>query len=619
MISEEGDSLLRFLNNISYQLACLLDVDDWPPDNSKDDSSTNSASAEVAATTVKLTSSRTHQTNRQQVKYSSKQQPLVNKVSKQRPSKASKKKRHRVGWASNTNASNNKKLSQKEANQAERNSRGEGGHKQADHETETEQPNLSINIEQPSAAAAQQPETIDCPLTLNIGDEITLGDQCSSISPSATHLSPLEPSIAHFGPTLHAQSNFYVHQSRQNHPLDSYQSLHEDFTHTPIGHETTIPIDNPISSPNSQQQQYLRQQQQINSQPAGQTRHQQQLSHRQQPCAAHLVDHPHQQTTPTNNLTECYTSTHPTLHQLHHNDHHQLLLPGDHHQHQSHHNSQHQHLNLNHQHHQAHIAQHQVNYNQIDHQWLSPTSATDHSSAGIALQFGAVDGVVHVESPTTDQAVRIASPAHHQAIDHVHHYVPLYHHSCYANHSTGQLDSFHQQHIAEDDYHLRDPLALTSSNNSGSIAIESRQQQSNSLAEHQSNHSRMTLNGEQNVHPDNRNNNSSNNNNNNHNLASYEQSHHHGQHQIRHHTQLEHLNLHAHHHHHHHHQHHHQPQPNDSSQHQIYHDSPQNLNHNGQPHHMMTLMNGLEPSAVILQDINLASANWSSPEDLYSI
>lgn len=65
------------------------------------------------------------------------------------------------------------------------------------------------------------------------------------------------------------------------------------------------------------------------------------------------------------------------------------------------------------------------------------------------------------------------------------------------------------------------------------------------------------------------------------------------------------------HHHHHHHSHH-----------SLHHHDEHHLNphHHATSTHLLPLVNGIETSSVILQDINLASATWSaSPEDLYSI
>lgn len=158
-----------------------------------------------------------------------------------------------------------------------------------------------------------------------------------------------------------------------------------------------------------------------------------------------------------------------------------------------------------------------------------------------------------------DQVVPL-SPATHQSLEQVQFSAPLYSHQSYYAAQGDPLDSF--QHISTGDEFT--------SGSSSPIAIT---------------HHRQALQGD---------------------LNQRHRDQHQHQHQ-----------------HHHHHQHNHHQQQQVQSQslnaHQPY--LHQQLGHlSSQSNQLLPVMNGLEPvSGVILQDINLGSANWSSSEDLYGI
>lgn len=626
MISDEGDNLLRYLHAVSYQLACLLDIDGQH--HGKLPSSSSSSIKSHGKQSHKREKKARNDTTRTPVrlqKSSLKSSPEHtglnhnNKAATKQPphqqaSRANKRRKRRNGGNSNEHGVSLETNNLDDTNESiERKQQ-----QQQQHLNQLQTHHLQANISIQGFSDAQS--ALDAQLSLNIGDDMTLtGDHGVSISPSATHLSPIDPSIAPFGNScsnqLHPQivvpqiptsssSNIYYrgingsHNINHNNLVDSYHQIHDNHNnhqqhqhHHDFGgsssHES-IPI--AVTTLNSDQDH--------------QHGHHMHNQHHLQTSIVGVVGNQTSDSIHGNSMaSDCYQNINQQQQQQQQHHHQQHEHQSHQHQHESHHG----HHMLSADHHQIHSY-----HNQLDHQWLGPTSST------AATQSGANSATHHQhnhhhhqqqqhhhqlhQEPLDQVVVSPLSPTSgsHQSIDQVH-FAPLYHHSYYSSHQSDQLDSF--QHLTNDEF--------TPTNNAnggvggpgggggggGGVGVTNPNSQANSPASliHMGGASTKSSSDgqQQSMNAD-----SSNQGNN------YDQLHLHSQ-------QLHDINSSyhdGHHHHHDHHQHHHH------HHHQLAHN-----HHHHQHHHVMPLVNGIEPSSVILQDINLASATWSSPEDLYSI
>lgn len=585
MIVDDVEGFLKFLDDVSFQLACLLDIDE--PRQQRSGSGIVGDGVGVGrrannSTPKKVYNRRKepHRTNKSKSNQKSKNEiPSIGSMTnsnKRQPTKLQQSTRAKgkrkvvklddllddIHLASHARLTTSLTSTDSDALLDHNNQQHHLMHQhQPQQQHQTIHPSLdsqhqlqtdklqhqhSTNSMNPTSLDAH---TLDGQLTLNIADELPL-DHVTSISPT-THLSPMDPTIQFNN--LHSQHYYNPTQRGVGH-LDSYH-LHDDFA---TSHDQ-IPITNQTQNLNQaeQQRQHI-------------VNHQHLISHHTQPTSALRVDSLADVTTALNS-NDCY----PHSHHIHH--HHNPRTP---------------------------------QYHQLDQQWLA---AAPHGSDN-TLQLGQAD------SSTLDHVVPI-SPTSHQSLDQVQFNTPIYHHSYY-NHQVEQLDSFHQM---ADDYatNTGPSIAVSSSsplNHLHRMQQDQQQQQQQQHQQHQQHHhqshnqhqsvlrmSTLDLNNSNNI-------NSSSNNSNNNNNYDPHQIHHHQQHQHQRQQQQQHT-LHS------------QPehqihghnQPNNYSNNQTsHHQHNQHLNH--QQHQMIPLMNGLvEPSGVIIQDINLASATWSSPEDLYSI
>lgn len=619
MIADEVGEFLKFFDNVGYQLACLLDID-------------GQNNAKRNYNRQKITS-KSRTTSRQNTKASIKNgNNNINNINNNNDNSPIK---HNNGTSTiGTNKRPSQRTKIQQSSLVKRKRRGKMEKEGVIHELHAEhQPhdqhelinnhqndvtNLISNSDLDQTLLTQQnnhhhhqacdiqshnnskqtlevTQVLDGPLTLGIVDELQPLDPGASISPSVTHLSPLDPSIQ-FSTSIHQQHYYPNHRGH----LDSYQ-LHDEFTSS--GHET-IPITNStshITHHHHQQQQHhhhhhhqdLHQQHQ---QQHSRLDHQHLMSHQQSTTATSTTVSLDGSTVGGTGLTssDCYPN-HQNLNHLHHHHHHQ-----------------------NQSHHQHHQQQHHVQYHQLDQQWLASTTNMADSS----LQMGTPD----TGGGPLDHVVPL-SPASQQSLDQVQFSAPLYQHGGgggYYNHHQ-HLDSF-QQHI-NDDYANVSADSLAGNPSSSPLeslhrlqqeptsqTVPQQQQQPQHL--HQMNHS-MSINGNTGTGNDSYHH---------HDQQPHQQHHHHSHHQ--HHPnngvssgQLHHSTQPT--------QEHHQMQNLETSSY-VGHQHHLNNNHHSQhhqqqhlhhpQHQVMPLINGLvEPAGVIIQDINLASASWSSPEDLYSI
>lgn len=583
MIVDDVEGFLKFLDDVSYQLACLLDIDEPRQQQSigsgiggaNDTTYTNN----TTSNTTKKAYNRRKDSHTTKSRSNNKSKHLISNASsitnkrqsnKLQQSTRAKGKRKvakldellndiNIHHTNNNSQDLSTSLTNNDSNALiEQNQQHQLLQHQAQQHQHTSQPSIDAQQEQQHQTNKLQHQqqhsanninqtnldthTLDGQLTLNIADELPL-DHVASISPT-THLSPIDSTIQFNN--LHSQ-HYYTPPQRGVGHLDSYH-LHDDFNSS----HDQIPITN--------QTQHLSQEQHrqhiVN--------HQHLINHHAQPSSTLRVDSLSDATTGLNS-NDCYQHPH-------------------------------------HIHHHSHTPQ----YHQLDQQWLAPTP---HGSDN-TLQLGQVD------SSTLDHVVSI-SPTSHQSLDQVQFNTPIYHHSYY-NHQVEQLDSFHQM---TDDYVTNPGSSIAVSSSSLSNHTH-RMQQDQHQDQHQHQHHQQqhqSLNQHSNVlrmsSLDSNNGNNINGNNNNNTYDQHQVQHHQHQHNERQqqHQHQQHTLVHS------------------QSEHQI-HDLNQSNYHNNetshhlhnqhlqQQHQMMPLMNGLvEPSGVIIQDINLASATWSSPEDLYSI
>lgn len=516
MIVDDVEGFLKFLDDVSLQLAYLLDLDSQQDGSNRGSKRAQKASvAPKSSTKVPRSRSSNNRvsTNKRQARLQQQQRPV--RAKDRRKSNFQEPVNSNEFICSPNHIDQQRQQHQRQNHQQDQFVAPIGdinlqqlNHSQAQQSHHMNQDIASLKLQHSTHPNSESTHTIDGQLTLDIADELQPLDHGTSISPP-THLSPMDPTIQ-FN-TLH-QQHYYTPQRGH---LDSYQ-LHDEFN----SHDT-IPIADSSAAHLSQDQQ----------------QHQQRVDHQ------HLIGHQQQSTTIRNDHSidnsGCYGHHHHHVHHIH-----------QHHQHNS----------------------HQGQYQQLDHQWIAATHDNDSN-----LQLGSAGA----ESSSLDHVVSM-SPTTHQTIDQGQFTTPLYHHSYY-NHQTEQLDSF--QHVGDD--YANNTGSLTASGSSGPLTqlhrIDQQQHQQEQPTHHQHQSQpqlRLTNLSLNNVTPTN----SYNQHNNHHNQ-------HHAVNQI--HSINEPYNNNHSQQHHHHHQHH--------------------------QHQMMPLMNGLEPNGVIIQDINLAAASWSSPEDLYSI
>lgn len=519
MIVDDVEGFLKFLDKVSYQLTCLLDIDGREGEAKRNHAKPKGLSlGKSRPARVKAANAAGRNQHNKVRTHSARKRHKSNKLDS--TPEASRE-------SDPTATNEHQMITINDLQQQQQQSR----------HLDTTVPTTGLNERHPS---------LETQLTLNIADELPL-DHVTSISPE-THLSPIDPSLQ-FG-TI--QQHYYTHQR------DSYH-LHDEFSsHDPI----------PISASSTH----------IGGQQVTTHQHEHQgimMSHQPPPS-----QHPNI----IRAIGESIGTTTDCCSQMNHHqrqDHHHLQ------QHQQQQQQQHQH-HQNHQHHQHHN-QHHVQYQQLDQQWLCPPI---HSNDVLQMNTGVGDPV-----SSLDHEVNL-SPVTHQSLEHVQFSTPLYHHSYY-NQQTDHIDSF--QHLS-DDY---------ATSNSASLGGGSTSAPINSHLQH-----RMPTQQEQDQHHSQQHPQSHNNQqmrmpievNDNHSTNYDQQQQIHNNHQLHvQHTQIT-----------------------DNSQMQVliapYSDHSQHhhsTNNNSLGHHthqmIHGLMNGIEPGGVIIQDINLASASWSSPEDLYSI
>lgn len=434
---------------------------------------------------------------------------------------------------------------------------------------------------------ATEARTIDDRLTLSITDEISVLDHGSSISPP-THLSPLDPTVPSvFNVNSSGNGSLMLHQSyysplphRPAHQVDSF-GLQDDFNATSSNQDHIVMT--PIQIQDHHEHQIGSNQ---NQRIEDQSRHHQPDNSRRIMTViggvTEIVDDP----VLMNPSERCYTHSNHSQAQ-NHPQHSSLSTLNQHAQY---------HPSLDHQHHHQHQG-HDLNHHQ-HHQWLLPSNDQSNQTS---FQLSVNDSGPLIESTIAHPL----SPATHQSLDQVHFSAPLYQHSYYNNHQQEHINSF--QHIT-DDYANTNTLVPSSSSPIGHLTMrgEHRSHQT-SIQTNQSNClSSIDSNGTSNA----------NNYNQHQDPSSHHNSHpHHEHHQTQHHQHQMQQQI--------------QQSVSDRDEAHSMMDSPysgtydpqRQVNHYHQhhQHHLLPLINGIEPNAVIIQDINLASATWSSPEDLYSI
>lgn len=431
--------------------------------------------------------------------------------------------------------------------------------------------------------------TIDDRLTLSITDDISVLDHGSSISPP-THLSPLDPSVpSTFGtPSTGSGSSIMHHQPyysmplRVSHHVDPF-GLPDEF-HTNSSSHDQVVVSSLHIHDHHEQQLSLNQRLQQQRHPVDESRRTMTVMGR----GGEIIDGP----VLVSSLDRCYS----------HSDHPQAQ---NHPQHGGPHLHQHTHYHNpmdHHQNHQAHQQQHQHDHHR-HHHWFLPTT-TQPNEPG--FQLGVNEGGSIVE-PTIAPPL---SPASHQSLDQVHFGAPLYHHSYYNSQQTEHLNSF--QHVS-DEYANTNTLGASSSSPINHLALRPEHRTHDSPLRNSQTSCLSSLDATGTTNSTNYN-------------QHQDHSHHHSHRHEHHEAQ----------------QHHHNQQPlqhiQDSQQvvsqadeaHSLIETSSYNgvyepqrhINNQYQQnhqHHLIPLINGIESNAVILQDINLASATWSSTEDLYSI
>lgn len=613
MIVDDVEGFLKFLDNASYQLACLLDIDGQRKGNLASKAGTNCVRRRASLTSSTAATNKPRATRSRAIKYStnvegnkrqqikhltqpirvrgrgrrSKLEDLLETTNHQNDPQQQQQQQHQQQQQQlvrNTTNLDQSLHSHHHNHQQQQNSQQQlplqelqGQHQigldleahQHQQQTSTKI-HLNHQLHNQQNSTPTETHTLDGQLTLSsLTDDLPSLDHVPSISPATHGLSPLDPSIQFS--TMHPQHYYTTEGQRAGHTLDSYQ-LHDEFatTHDQIPISNTSPR---LSSSQDHHQHHL------------QHHHHQQQHQQQRNTINHHPDH--HITTNTSHQHESQTITSDDVPPL--------IVPADCYQnHQLHH---HQHQQQQQQHQQQHHQTLQY-HSPLEQQWLSSSVQNSDGS----LHLGVTDSVAL-------EHVVPMSPSTQQSLEQVQFSSPLYPHSYY-NHQAEQLDTF--QHI-NDDYQSGPTITLTSSSSSpmgANIHRVQQDQQQQQTQHHQPQTITITNLDMNNGHV---------------NGGSYDQQqglHHHHQQQQQHHHQLphqqhqlqqqhnQHVNAQSEHHqlhspycHHQHHQHHQQGQ-----------------HHHSQHGQMMPgLMNGLEPSGVIIQDINLASATWSSPEDLYGI
>lgn len=539
MPPDDVGEFLKFLDDVSLQLACLLDIDgerDLKKIFNKQRVVSNvskvkiSKSNSVAASPI--------QANKRRLKHATSKQP--------------------------TKARGRRKTKKDEDNHSEQIQINELNHphrqqpqqQQQQHETHVSHESLAIK----ALGIEAETHSLEVQLSLGLTDELSV-EQGASISPT-THLSPMEPSpLGQFNHSISQQH--YFNPSRG--ALDSFH-LHEEFSsHEPV----PIPINDgsnqlivspehqqhhhhhhPIVNHHSHQHHHHLSHSQPSSHIHGEHQRQSQESAASQPDQqqqSHLPNVSDGNYTTIPSMTDCY----PQSSVIHH---HGIQI----HQHH-HHHSQHQSSQRAHNHHQTNLQYHA----NLDQQWLSSPGLTGDTSIHI-LETHNHRGI--------DHGVPI-SPAPNQSLEHVQFGPSLYHHSYYS-HQPEHLDPFNQ--ITSDDFSANASNLVPDNNHMHRLQQGQQQHQQRTqhlndadLSSDHYNHGHMNPNRSEND----RLSNSGTNYNGDHDSSGQQGTSSHHSHSTHHH--LAHM-----------------------------------------PH---LVSSGIEPSNVIIQDINLASATWTSSEDLYSI
>lgn len=655
MLADDVDGLLKFLEKSSLQLSNWLDTEEERATRKcykRQRSSSSSTTAKNSPIKWPLAIKKSQTNN---VKDCYRLQTQSNKPGTRR--------RNRKTWVHSANSDSDSKTTNTEPDQA---NSGLNLDRQQHHHQQPS-PNLSNstnhndhtsidsanrlahqggNLHQVDSLTGHHHNVLDGQLSLVIpADELTSIDLGGSISPNATHLSPIDSTI-HFQ-SIH-QQHYYPIQKHQI--IDSYShGLHDEpFSNADHMQMTSSNLIEHNSSHQHHSHHHHHhhhlnhhsEHQQSGQLDLSQLDHGSQHGHNDQQQHEHINDQNH-------SATE--DSHHHLQHQHHHSHHH-------HHQHQHSQNNQHhlhgqlscepkQQQSIAHQTNElsstlhsltsidcyqiqgsanGQTRQHPAQFSQhVDQQWLTPV-ASNAIAGDDAFHLVPTDGI-HLDQVV----VSLDSPGGHQSLDQVHFGVPLYHHSYYGHHQGDQLGSFQSQ-LGDDSYTSlgiqsrsngigvpattsRDTLTRAADGSLGLTnehGVSPQQQQSSSqLMPQLQNLDLANVNGNQanfsmtngsiggfdrhvQIHH------------NSHSIdqQSLQQDYNHSSNSHR--LQQHHVQLVDHHPH---------------NQHELHQQIHQHNHHSQHHQQQISLINGLEPNGVILQDINLASASWSSPEDLYTI
>lgn len=495
---------------------------------------------------------------------------------------------------------------------------------------------------------------LDGQLSLNIGDELNHDIISGSITPTTTHLSPIEPTIAQLGACQQTSANdnaaiassngcyFGLAQRSTNANGTSNSASSED--HFSGADHRDGNSDELLTSLSNSMQVGLASSHQLNTQlllPIAVI--EDNSSTLLQPLGVDCyTNNPHQQH---------YSLTTPTT-PFHHHHHNQL-------QHNQHHHNQHDQADYE----QLTGASHQHELGQS--QWLGPmmschsldgdqhqannsTSANNPTITSSSSPSNSINNnpiASHeLDSNQQHSALNHTQPLLHNLHHHHHHQHQQHHHHHHRpqlqahnqdlnlqshlnnHHQQDQFASLYQQQTSASYYNgdLSSAHSNNNPNNEPGANVDHDHQRDSTSARTPSNCAGFVSTSQTHqIHPVEQVYNDHH--------SSHHQHHQHHQHnqqqQQQQHQSQDHFNQPLPHEHHYNsalHEHHSYHQPNhhhqQQQQHVIHHHPNSNPNQHHNPHHMLHgLVNGIEPSSVILQDINLASATWASPEDLYSI
>lgn len=648
MIAEDTEGFLKYLENVTFQLACLLDVDgnrsqvgptkkslarqqSSLPIGKKPRSGKPRQSA--SASTVARPSEAKRTTDNENP------ERISRSMSKKFKSKRKSRSQHQDAFAHSIDLLNGLSVTTDPSSSLVNSQAATSTDLLLDIESK---PQLSGHIDQSVHIAPASSGVAGVPLSdltpgahsIIVNDGVSqLGiisdHELAPLDPHGSSISPLETTLAQFHSTINQhQQNQHAHQQyfaiSRGH-LDSYAQIQDEFSTQDtlqlngLGQQPVSPSQLHSNQDNSrsgtcnrsqqQQQQQARSDQQQHQQ-SGSTsssrqgcyldqqlmqsaaNQNQRLGQLHHPCNQNqprqhqpLMIHMNHQPAPTNQLGQHTSLANSTVSVGSNNGSLEALS------------------SINTIHEQSNHCPHQ-----LDQQWLSTTMLTHITDTPL---LGPSD-------PNSLEHVVPLSPATHQSLEQVQFSAPLYpHQSYYASHND-QLDSF-QQIPTSDDFTSSSSSPINSHHHDSRNILVQLDQQALSIEHqrerHQNNRQQMgssevtNSGGTYDSHSQQRNHDH-------HHIQPHQahiQDHHHHQlhqHQQHQHQQMQYMShnnhlhhqqinlqqIHSHNHHHHHHQ----------------------LAHHSQQ--MMPVIGGLEPvSGVILQDINLASATWSSPEDLYSM